>query len=211
MKRLLMLVLCAFAALSAMSQNYAITHSDKNGDSYIEFSIKDYKLTEISTANGRFSKIAFGKNVFLEKMGWAELPFASTTVDHSDDDIITIDTSKSEYHELRLPYPILPSRGIVYREQNPDSIPYIIKAESISDEWYPSENIKIETFSFRNEPKTNIRIFPFQYNSARQTLRIYDRIAIKVSHSKSRVITPLPNYDYGNILVITPERYLSSL
>lgn len=211
MKRLLMLVLCAFAALSAMSQNYAITHSDKNGDSYIEFSIKDYKLTEISTANGRFSKIAFGKNVFLEKMGWAELPFASTTVDYSDDDIITIDTSKSEYHELRLPYPILPSRGIVYRKQNPDSIPYIIKAESISDEWYPSENIKIETFSFRNEPKANIRIFPFQYNSARQTLRIYDRIAIKVSHSKSRVITPLPNYDYGNILVITPERYDSAL
>ena len=211
MKRLLMLVLCAFAALSAMSQNYAITHSDKNGDSYIEFSLKDYKLTEISTANGRFSKIAFGKNVFLEKMGWAELPFASTTVDHSDYDIITIDTSKSEYHELRLPYPILPSRGIVYREQNPDSIPYIIKAESISDEWYPRENIKIETFSFRNEPKANIRIFPFQYNSARQTLRIYDRIAIKVSHSKSRVITPLPNYDYGNILVITPERYDSAL
>ncbi len=130
-----MLVLCAFAVLSAMSQNYAVTYSDKNGDSYIEFSIKDYKLTEISTANGRFTKIAFGKNVFLEKMGWAELPFASTTVDHSDDDIITIDTSKSEYHELRLPYPILPSRGIVYREQNPDSIPYIIKTESISDEW----------------------------------------------------------------------------
>ena len=206
-----MLLICAFAALSAMSQNYAITHSDKNGDSYIEFSIKDYKLTEISTANSRFTKIAFGKNVFLEKMGWAELPFASTTVDHSDDDIITIDTSKSEYHELRLPYPILPSRGIVYREQNPDSIPYIIKAESISDEWYPSENIKIETFSFRNEPKANIRIFPFQYNSARQTLRIYDKITIKVTHSKSRVITPLPNYDYGNILVITPERYDSAL
>ncbi|MBO4876330.1 MAG: choice-of-anchor J domain-containing protein [Bacteroidales bacterium] len=211
MKRLLMLVLCSFAVLSAMSQNYAITYSDKNGDSYIEFSIKNYKLTEISRANGTFTKIAFGKNVSLEKMGWAELPFASTTIDYSDGDLIAIDTSKSEYHELTLPYPILPSRGTVYRDQNPDSIPYIILAESISDGWYPSENIKTEPFSFRDETKVNIRIFPFQYNSALQTLRIYDRIAIKVSHSKSREITPLPNYDYGNILVITPERYDSAL
>ncbi|MBO7652321.1 MAG: choice-of-anchor J domain-containing protein [Bacteroidales bacterium] len=211
MKRLLMLVLCAFAALSAMSQNYAITHSDKNGDSYIYFSLKDYNLTEISTADGTFTKIAFGKNVSLEKKGWAEMPFASTTIDYSDGDLIAIDTSKSEYHELMLPYPILPSRGTIYRDQNPDSIPYTILAESISDELYPNENIKIEPFTFRNETKVNIRIFPFLYNSARQTLRIYDRIAIKVIHSKSRVITTLPNYDYGDILIITPERYDSAL
>ena len=150
MKRLLMLVLCAFAALSAMSQNYAITHSDKNGDSYIYFSLKDYNLTEISTADGTFTKIAFGKNVSLEKKGWAEMPFASTTIDYSDGDLIAIDTSKSEYHELMLPYPILPSRGTIYRDQNPDSIPYTILAESISDELYPNENIKIEPFTFRN-------------------------------------------------------------
>ena len=202
-----MLIICAFAALSAMSQNYAILRNEDDSCFHLEFSLKNYELIEFSAANDTFSKIAFGKNVSLEKKGWAELPFISTTIDYSDNNIITIDTSESEYHDIHLSYPLLPSRGTIYRDHNPDSIPYVILVESISDELYPNENLKIEPFVFRDAKKANIRIFPFQYNSARQTLRIYDKIAIKVSHKKTREITPLPNYDYGDILVLTPERY----
>ncbi|MBO7133083.1 MAG: choice-of-anchor J domain-containing protein [Bacteroidales bacterium] len=208
MKRLLTLILCAFAVLSAMSQNYAITYSEEDYGTRINYNLNKYSIKQIATPTGTFSKIDIGKNTFLEKKGWPEMPFASITTSISDNDIISIDTNKCEFHEQQLDFPIIPSRGTIYRHQNPDSIPYIIYTESINDSFFPENNISIEEpFYFRTEKKVTIRIFPFQYNSATRTLRIYDHISIKIEHKSQRNTTQLPNYDYGDILVLTPEKY----
>lgn len=209
MKRLLVYAICTIVTLSAMAQDYAIKISEKDNCTEIEFSLNNYELKQVLKSGDIFTQLIFGSNVCLEKKGWAEIPFASTTISLMETD--SVYTDAISYTEIILDNKMLPSRGAIYRDQNPDSIPYIISLESIDDNWYPEENINVEPFVFRAERKANVRIFPFQYNSARQTLRIFDRITIKVKHGKSREITQLPNLDYGDILVITPEKYDSAL
>ncbi|MBO7572589.1 MAG: choice-of-anchor J domain-containing protein [Bacteroidales bacterium] len=208
MKKLLVSILCALAALPVMSQHYSFKKYEEMGGTRIEFTLDSYKINEIETAQGTFSRIDIGKNIFTERKGWPELPFASTTTSISDDDIISVDTSNLEYQEIQLDFPILPSRGTIYRNQNPDSIPYLTCEEALCDYFFPETNIAVEdAFLFRAEKKSNIRIFPFQYNARQKRLRIYDRISIRITHKSDRTATTLPNYDYGDILVLTPERY----
>ncbi len=205
-------MICAFAVIQAMSQNYAFTFSEENDGTHIEFKLNNYSIKPSTTTTGTFTRIDIGKNTFLEKKGWAELPFVSTTISINDGDIISIDTCKSEFHDILLDFPIRPSRGTIYRNQNPDSIPYIIYAESITDIFFPEENIVVEDpFYFRSEKKVNIRIFPFQYNAVTKTLRIFDKISIKIEHKKQRNTVQLPIYDYGDILVLSPEKYDSTI
>ena len=207
-----MLILCAFAVLTAMSQNYAITFSDENDGTRIEFKLKKYSIKQTSTPSGSFSRIDIGKNTFIEKKGWPELPFVSTTISIDDGDKISIDTSKSEFHDIELDFPIIPSRGTIYRNQNPDSIPYITHQESIKNVFFPETNIVIEDpFYYHKEKKVNIRIYPFQYNAARKTLRIFDKISLKIDRKYTREAIVLPNYDYGDILVLTQEIYDSAI
>jgi len=191
-----------------MSQNYAITYSEENDGTRIDFRLNEYSSNQITTATDTFTVINIGNKTFLEKKGWPELPFISITSRISDYDIIIIDTSKASFHDIHVDFPILPSRGTIYRNQNPDSIPYIISPESKIDNFFPEENIVVENpFYFLKEKKVNIRIFPFQYNPESQILRIYDRLSIKIVRKNMREAMPLPNYDYGDILVLTPERY----
>ncbi|MBR5983591.1 MAG: choice-of-anchor J domain-containing protein, partial [Bacteroidales bacterium] len=198
--------------ISAMSQNYAITYSEENGSTCIEFKLNKYDIKQIKTSSDTFTKINIGNNSTLEKKGWPELPFISTTINFIDGNRISIDTNKSEYHDIQLDFPIIPSRGTIYRNQNPDTIPYVIYTESITYKLFPETNIVTEEpFFFRTEKKANIRIFPFQYNATTKTLRIYDKILVKIECKSQRSTIQLPNYDYGDILVISPEKYDSAI
>ena len=212
MKKLLTLILCAFAVMTAMSQNYAITYSEENGSTSIEFKLNKYNIKLIKTSTDTFSMIDIGKSTSLEKKGWPELPFVSTTISFTDNDKISIDTNKSEYHDIQLDFPIIPSRGTIYRNQNPDTIPYITYAESLNQSMFPETIIVTEEpFFFRSEKKINIRIFPFQYNAATKTLRIYDKISVNCESKIQRSTIQLPNNDYGDLLVISPEKYDSAI
>lgn len=197
--------------LAAYSQDYKISYTYEKETINVEITLNSYSIGEILTSDGTFSRIKIGSTTPFENKGWAELPFASTTINLNEEDA-NIEITSTDFHEIHLDHPLIPSRGTIYRNQKQDSIPYFISSEANNNEFYPKEITIFETFQFRNEKKCNIRIFPFQYNHTQQTLRIYDKISLKIdTRNTKRDITPLQNYDYGDILVITPEKYDSAI
>ena len=210
MKRLIISIFAIFVVLPIFSQGTNISYTDNNGFIIINFKLTNYSIGEIETQNGTFSKIHIDNTIPLEKKGWPEVPFTSITSEINNN--AKIEVSDVVFHEIRLNYPLIPSRGTIYRNQNPDSLPYIFLPEANINDFYPSQIAVAEPFQFRETKKANIRIFPFQYNPAQKTLRIYDKISIKIANTKmERDITALSNYDYGDILVITPEKYDSAI
>lgn len=193
------------------SQGVKVSYSNDNEFTIIDFTLNNFRLDKKETPNGTFSKIQLDKAIPYEKKGWPEIPFSSITIESNNSDA-KIEITEIKFHEIQLDFPLIPSRGTIYRNQNPDSIPYLMSAETINDELYPKEIALFEPFQFRNETKANIRIFPFQYNSTSKTLRIYDKISIKIDNKRTnRSTTSLPYYDFGDILLITPEKYDSAI
>ena len=213
MKRILLTILSvAMALLSANSQTFHVSYSYDKNYCTIDFLLDSYSIEQKSTPQGTFSTINAGSSAKIEKSGWAELPFASATINVGNETKHTPIVELASYHDTVLENPLIPSRGTIFRSQNPDEIPYFIAAESLNGDFFPTEIAVAENpFMFRDIKQANIRIFPFQYNASTQTLRIYDRISIIVETSAIRANTPLASYDFGDILVLTPEKYDSAL
>ena len=213
MKRFLLTILyVATTLLSAKSQTHSIAWSYNNGAYLIEYSLDQYNISQKNTADGTFCKIDFAKSTYTEKKGWPEIPFASTTIDIGNETKITPVIESISYRDTVLTNPLLPSRGTIFRNQNPDEIPYTIAPESFNGQFFPQEiAIADNPFTFGKKRQANIRIFPFQYNSSTNTLRIYDRIVIRIETNRTRANTQLAHYDFGDILVLVPEKYDSAI
>ncbi len=193
--------------MHCFSQDCKISYSNNGNTTTINFELINFSLEKITTSNEIFSKIKLSNSIYYENKGYPEIPFVSAKINVSDNEIPNIEIEKISFHDIKLDNHLIPSRGTIYRNQNPDSIPYLFTDKAISNDFYPQKNvITEEIFSFRGKKEMPVRIFPFSYNFAEKTLRVYDRISIKIANSTKRYTT-LPNNDYGDILVLSPEKY----
>lgn len=209
-KILLAIIVVATAFMSAKSQTYSFSHSYDKGAYLIDFSLDGYTITDKNTPQGTFVSINIGNSTCTEKKGWPEIPFASYTINIGDGKP-TVSIEYTHFRDTVLSSPLLPSRGTIFRNENPDQLPYSIDSESLTDNFFPEKIFNTEDpFVFGNKRQANIRIFPFQYNGATRTLRIYDSISIKVETNITRTQS-LASYDYGDILVLAPEKYDSAI
>lgn len=231
-----MTVMMGFASFAegSFSVNYS---QSSDSERQLSFTIGEYSI-ENTVINGQnFSKIVFSHNVVTNLKGWAELPYLNSSVQISNQKNVTIDVAHSEYVDITLDYPLVPSRGTIYRNQDPNAIPYEIDPASVNDTWYPKSIASAdEPFILRDVRGINVKVYPFQYNAANNTLRVYTQITVNVNDNDSPAINPktrisvkvlqemdamynsifvnyashtreaLPIGNFGDILVITTER-----
>ncbi|MCF7792833.1 MAG: choice-of-anchor D domain-containing protein [Candidatus Cloacimonetes bacterium] len=237
MKKNLLVLLLILGSLMLFANNgFDVSFSRPSFSEYqLDFELGDFRLDETMKNGEMYSKIEFGGGVTTKKAGWAELPYINATVQLENRNVTPMVTD-FEYEEYDLNYPMLPSRGTIYRNQNPDLIPYLIDPNSITDEFYPENVAEVgEPFVIRSVRGTNVYVYPFQYNAARNVLRVYTSVTVSLVENNTSVINPLPvdssritreshfmystlfiNYDnsrfvneldqYGSILVIYTAR-----
>ena len=239
MKNFLLLVVAVFFTGFTMAGNgFTVKYSEESkSDRELSFTIGNYSIENVTIDGKTYSKIIYAGQITSDKKGWAELPFVSSSLQISDDKNISLDVSNSQYVDIQLDYPLLPSRGVIYRNQDPSSIAYEIDPASMIDAWYPkSLTIADDPYILRDVRGTNVKVFPFQYNSLKNVLRVYSQVNVSITDNNTAVLNPrtnagndvllempamyksifinytadtkedLVNGQYGDILVITTER-----
>ncbi|MBR3947240.1 MAG: choice-of-anchor J domain-containing protein [Bacteroidales bacterium] len=233
------LMICA----TAFAENHQTSYSKIANNHQITFTLGDWNLETLTSNGTTFQVIDAGISAVSNKKGWAELPMLSAAIQLPADKNVSLEVISSDYYEMRLEFPALPSRGTIYRNQNPSEIPYWIDPASNVNEFYPSENVILdEPFIFRNVRGATVRFYPFQYNAATQTLRVYNSITIGLAENDEPAINPLTNNtgvdsrevigiykslflnyepsrtsanltagEFGDILVLTPSTYESTM
>ena len=193
MKKLYLFVVLFLSSFLLYSQkSYDASFNQKASDVYeITFTVQDFDLNEVNIDGNIFTKIDMGVSVSSQKQGWAELPFISASIALPAQKDVDLNITYTNYVDIPLDYPLLPSRGVIYRNQDPSQIPYVIAPESIIDEFYPSENVVMEDpFIFREVRGTTVRVFPFQYNAVSQTLRFYKNIKVELVENNNEPTNP---------------------
>ena len=233
------LMICA----TAFAENHQTSYSKIANNHQITFTLGDWNLETLTSNGTTFQVIDAGISAVSNKKGWAELPMLSAAIQLPADKNVSLEVISSDYYEMRLEFPALPSRGTIYRNQNPSEIPYWVDPASAVNEFYPSENVILdEPFVFRNVRGATVRFYPFQYNAATQTLRVYNSITIGLAENNEPAINPLTNNtgvdsrevigiykslflnyepsrtsanltagEFGDILVLTPSTYESTM
>jgi gingipain R len=142
----------------------------------------------------KYSKINNGGNTVTNDKGFAEIPFHSATVQLKNNKNVKMKYSLVDYEDIALDYPLLPSRGTIFRNQDPSKIPYVIAAESVRDEWYPENVSEItDPFILRDVRGTNVLVYPYQYNSKTNTLRVHRNLTVSLIEDETEVINPIKN------------------
>jgi gingipain R len=193
-------LLTLFLLLSATglfaSQGFEVSFNQPVSSEYdLEFELGNYRLNETQKNGKIFTEIDFASSVVTNKKGFAALPYIHASVQISPDRNVTTQIVSSDYVEYELDHPLVPSRGIIYRNQDPSTIPYEIVRESIVDEFYPiTISETTEPYILRDIRGVNIYVYPFQYNAAQNILRVYTNVTVKLTDDNTMPINPITSF-----------------
>ncbi len=88
---------------------------------------------------------------------------------------------ESDHQDFALPHPYLPSRGTIYRNQDPAKVPYVISRESLRAGMYPAQVVEhSESYFIRNVAGYNLRFAVTQIDNGAQQARVYTRLVFRV-------------------------------
>lgn len=200
MKKTVLLMTACIMCMWSFSQSiytknyrgYSVVSNNQKGAIELALNIGNFEIDNVQIDGTKYSKILFGTDVSTFKKGFAELPMLSTALLLDNNNDINIIVTGGEYVDIDLTNPLIPSRGTIYRNQDPQSIPYIIAPESMVDAWYPGNLAEsAEPFVFRDTRGVNIYTYPFQYNPVKNVLRVYKTISITVIEDKTSSTNPL--------------------
>jgi len=187
----LVLFLCFFGLLA--NEGYEVQFTQETTTiSKVEFLIADYNLRNININGTDFTRINFSGGVVTKEKGFAELPFVNANIRLGSDNNVSMEVIPVEFTDYQLEYPLLPSRGVIYRDQDPSQIPYEIAPESLTDNFYPANLSSItDPFIIKDVRGLTVYVYPFRYNAATQTLRVYHSVTVMLTNDYSTPINPL--------------------
>jgi hypothetical protein len=183
----------AFVTLFA-SDGFRVTYTQPQGGTHqLVYTIDNYSVSGVTLQGVEYSRINFEGKVVTQKKGFAELPYLNATVMIDPVKNFTVEIIPGSYEDIDLAYPLVPSRGVIYRNQDPSAVPYTIDPRSVTDAWYPVNLAEsTEPFILRDIRGTSVYVYPFQYNAERGILRVYKSITVKLVENNTVSLNPLP-------------------
>lgn len=196
MKRFLLTFALFFAlvGLIAKTGHEVRYHQISPGISKVDFTLGEYSFRPVNLNGTEYTKIVFAGRATTMDAGYAELPFISASVKLSPDKNVQLKIVDAEFEEYQLEHPLVPSRGVIYRNQDPSKIPYVIAPESMVDAFYPGTLAYLDDpFIIKDVRGTTIFVQPFQWNAVRQILRVYTRVSVELVEDDTPPVNPLIN------------------
>lgn len=192
MKKFVLSILVISAFVFADGKGFDVVYRRSN-DAQIQLAFTtDFTITEVVKDGVIYSMINGAGSVTTNDNGYAELPYHATAVQLKDDRNVGMKYSYDTFEDISLDHPLLPSRGVISRSQNPDEIPYKIEGESVKNEWYPGKITEMtEPFIMRDVRGTNIIVYPYQYNAVTKTLRVYRKLTVTLTENDTEPVNPL--------------------
>jgi gingipain R len=174
-------ILIFIASLSAAGQPPDVKILQDRGSSIlVEFRLNGYDLVPVTIDGKEYFRIEIpGVPNYLEA-GNPDLPMINRSVIIPDQGTMGFRIKEIE-QETRSALPIVPSKGNLYRNVDPQTIPYRFNDFYQTDAWWPNQNVTLEgTFILRDYRGLSIRFNPFHYNPIRQELKVIKRIVMEV-------------------------------
>ena len=157
----------------------------------VKFNVNAYGLKRVQTPEGMaFVVSAPDASPMLQK-GAPNLPKLTSS-------LMMPNTGSSEYEILYSDYieieniAIAPSKGVIYRNQDPSQIPYEYGEVYENDAFWPSSQTQLnQPYIMRDIRGQAVSVFPFAYNPVQKTLRIYTDITVKVNYNQNTGVNEL--------------------
>ncbi|MBW6516187.1 MAG: T9SS type A sorting domain-containing protein [Candidatus Cloacimonetes bacterium] len=188
MKRIYLSLMILFVASFLLAETIFVSSerdysidvlSSNEMSTIIEYRIGSFNRDLIEINGEDYYKTYLGKEGILLQEGEPELPLLARSIvipNQAEKEVFIRD---AEYVDLEMR--VIPSKGLLFRNQDPDSIPYSFSAVYEQNEFYPGSLAELEEpYILRDFRGQTVRVFPFQYNPVNHTLRVYTKLIVEV-------------------------------
>jgi hypothetical protein len=146
----------------------------------IKFNPGDYTLTGVYTPEGEASILSIENGSPLLRKGAPDLPKLTRSFIIPDAGEMKVSVTASTFYDVPN-IAIAPSKGNLYRNVNPDEIPYQKGAEYTQNAFFPADLATLyNPFILRDYRAQTVSVCPFQYNPQTKTLRVYTSITVAI-------------------------------
>ena len=148
----------------------------------ISFELTDYNLDQSILIDGKPHTKIEAKNTYPSLIqGSPDLPKMVSTIQLPNHGVSTYTVVNSTYKDFSN-IELIPSKGNLKRNVNPNSIPYSKSDVYNVDTFYPNSiTVLNRPFNFRYIRGQSVEITPFQYNPITKVLRVYTYLEIQIS------------------------------
>lgn len=189
--RLLSTILLFCFSLPLFATNQVQLLSSAAGTVVVKFEMNNYSMVKVQTGLGEFDKIVAAGSVELLKKGAPALPYFTKSVIIDDLSNTQIDIESVEF----IDFPnvnLVPSKGNIYRNTDPSTVPYELGVEYSTDAFYPASPATArDPYILRDFRAQTLLFQPFQYNPVTKVLRVYSSMTVKLSPAPGAGKNPL--------------------
>lgn len=189
-KNILTLLLVALSIVTFGQQWNAITSDTPNSirkqlvasteqSITVNVQVAGFYTTEVVTPRGVANIVSVPRTVTTALAGEPDLPMIAIPAIIGDNQRYSIRVVDAQYQDFSLN--VAPSKGDFSREVNPEDVPYTYGEAYNQNAFFPESNIGLyEPYILRDFRGQNMVIYPFAYNPATQTLRVYHNMTVEM-------------------------------
>lgn len=148
----------------------------------IEFEMIDYQIIDYKSIDGEMhQKLIASKGVYNLEKGYPEVLKFSANIQMPNKGVSSIDVLSTSI-TTKINVNLIPSKGNLYRNINPEDVPFEKGKVYQQNYAYPADVIQGSTpYIQRDVRGQTLTIFPFQYNPVSRELTISNKVVFKVS------------------------------
>lgn len=179
--------------LMAADKGFEVVYSQPDAHSMeLLFTTGTVQIEKVVYDGITYQKLVTDFRLHTEQAGWAEIPFATSALQLGNTQSYDLEVTPGIYTDYQLTYPLLPSRGVIYRDQDPSTIPYLIDPKSITDRFYPAEDAEITSpYIIKDVRGATVTVYPVRYNAARNILRVYHTMTVQLIENDAPALNSL--------------------
>jgi len=157
----------------------------------VSMHLNSFIKNEVTTHKGISEIIGLEGGTSLIKKGAPNLPKLSESFIIPNSNKMEIEILESSYIDYQN-VDIAPSKGTIYRNQNPDEVPFVYGVEYSKDQFYPGNLVQLNKPYILKDYRGQTAWFcPVQYNPVQKTLRVYTDIKVRYFKTKKAGINEL--------------------
>jgi hypothetical protein len=153
--------------------------------SVLRFHFDAFHLEEVKLDGKTYHRIALPGAAAMLETGAPEVLLTARSVIIPDDGRMAVTIQQSAYQDFPN-IDLLPSKGNILRDTDPQDVPYNWGPVYQQDRFWPGEVATLrDPYILRDYRGQTVVVQPFQYNPVTRTLRVYYDITVEVSKAES--------------------------
>ncbi len=186
---LLLFILLSFIVISGyadrvtLNQNpfsVNVTHSTDDM-TVISYSFGNFHQNQVDIGGKEYYRLTLEQEPISLEKGYPELPNIPRSIIIPDFALMEVNIIGSSFTDIEMN--IAPSKGNLYRDQNPDDVPFNFSPVYEQNAFYPEEVALLrEPYILRDFRGQTVQINPFQYNPVSGILRVYHTVTVEIKN-----------------------------